>query len=185
MDPLRFENGRVSLLDQTLLPEREVWIEASDAPSMVDAIARLALRGAPAIGIGAALALAAEAARLRGTPGRDERFRAAAALLRGARPTAVNLAWACDRMLAAAAATATPNAAAAAPNAADAWADALRREALAIWEEDRAASRAMAAHGASLFPHQTRFLTHCNSGALATGGGGTALGVILEVHRRR
>lgn len=176
MDPLRVEGGRVWVLDQTELPEREVWIEASDAVSMSGAIARLSLRGAPAIGIGAALALAAEAARWCSASDRGERFDRAAALLRATRPTAVNLAWACDRMLRAAASNAG------APNT---WADAIRREAEAIWAEDRAASRAMANHGASLFTTETNFLTHCNTGALATGGGGTALGVILEVHRRR
>jgi methylthioribose-1-phosphate isomerase len=61
----------------------------------------------------------------------------------------------------------------------------VRAEALVIWEEDRAASRAMATHGASLFPSETRFLTHCTTGGLATGGGGTALAVLLELNRRR
>jgi methylthioribose-1-phosphate isomerase len=64
------------------------------------------------------------------------------------------------------------------------WAAAMREESLAIWEEDRAASRAMAIHGATLFPTQRRFLTHCNTGGLATGGGGTALGVLLAMHAR-
>ncbi|MGE5178369.1 MAG: S-methyl-5-thioribose-1-phosphate isomerase, partial [Bacteroidota bacterium] len=64
-------------------------------------------------------------------------------------------------------------------------AERARREAEAIWAEDRAASRAMAAHGAALLEGKRRFLTHCNTGGLATGGGGTALGVILEMHRRR
>ncbi len=189
MDPLRFEEGRVWLLDQTELPERELWIEASDAAAMSEAIARLSLRGAPAIGIGAALALAAEAARWCASSDRDERFGRAAAVLREARPTAVNLAWACDRMLRAAAfasaSAASPVAGSSNRDRPNAWADSIGREAVAIWDEDRAASRAMAEHGASLFPRETNFLTHCNTGALATGGGGTALGVILELHRRR
>ncbi|MEK7348315.1 MAG: S-methyl-5-thioribose-1-phosphate isomerase [Candidatus Eisenbacteria bacterium] len=180
MDPLRVDEGRVLLLDQTLLPEREVWVEASDAGTMAEAIARLRVRGAPAIGIGAALALAAEAARGGSLADRRERLRRAATTLRASRPTAVNLAWACDRVLAAA----DRAAGSAAVGEPEAWAELVRREAMAIWDEDRAASSAMAEHGASLFPRETRFLTHCNTGGLATGGGGTALGVILELHRR-
>ena len=180
MDPLRYEGGRVFLLDQTLLPERESWVEASDADTMAEAIARLRLRGAPAIGIGAALAMAAEAARGGTLLDRRDRLLRAAATLRASRPTAVNLAGACDRVLAAA------DVAARGPAGADpaAWAEAVGREAMAVWDEDRAASRSMAEHGASLFPRECRFLTHCNTGGLATGGGGTALGVILELHRR-
>jgi methylthioribose-1-phosphate isomerase len=90
----------------------------------------------------------------------------------------VNLAWACDRVVAAA------DRAACGSPAAAAWAERVRVEAMAIWDEDRAASKAMAEHGASFFPTERRFLTHCNTGGLATGGGGTALGVILEIHRR-
>ncbi|MGE5175012.1 MAG: S-methyl-5-thioribose-1-phosphate isomerase [Hyphomicrobiales bacterium] len=175
VDPLRLEDGRVFVLDQTRLPEEERWIEAGEPAAMAEAIAALRVRGAPAIGIAAALALAFEAARAGGGRGeRLERFRRAATLLRATRPTAVNLAWAVDRMLATAER---------APD--DAWAAALRAEALAIWEEDRAASRAMAAHGAALFPEARRFLTHCNTGGLATGGLGTALAVLLELHHRR
>ncbi|HET9951274.1 MAG TPA: S-methyl-5-thioribose-1-phosphate isomerase [Candidatus Eisenbacteria bacterium] len=178
MDPIRISNGRLEVLDQTRLPEREAWIEAGEAGLMASAIAKLQIRGAPAIGIGAALALAAEAAREGALEERRARLRAAAATLRASRPTAVNLAWACDRVVAAADRAAVGSATVAA------WEESVRREAMAIWEEDRAASRSMAAHGASLFPTERRFLTHCNTGGLATGGGGTALGVILELHRR-
>ena len=155
---------------------------------MAGAIGRLAVRGAPAIGIAAALALAVEAR----DGGRGEtprallqRLRAAGARLVATRPTAVNLAWAVERALVAAGAA---GAAGASGNASGAGTEAiaarLRREAEAIWEEDRAASRAMAAHGAALLDGKRRLLTHCNTGGLATGGGGTALGVILELHRR-
>jgi len=175
-DPFRFEGDRVLLLDQTLLPDREETIEIRDARSMADAISRLAVRGAPAIGIAAALALAVEATRDGSAPGKLERLEDAGRLLVASRPTAVNLAWAVDRVLGAARRALAKDADLAA---------CVRDEALAIWDEDRAASRAMAEHGASLFPTQTRFLTHCNTGALATGGGGTALAVLLELHRRR
>jgi methylthioribose-1-phosphate isomerase len=180
-DPFRFEGERVLLLDQTLLPDREETIEIRDARAMADAISRLAVRGAPAIGIAAALALAVEATRDGSASMRLERLEDAGRLLVASRPTAVNLAWAVDRVLGAA-----RRALAREPDIAPvSLATLVRDEALAIWEEDRAASRAMAEHGASLFPTQTRFLTHCNTGALATGGGGTALAVLLELHRRR
>jgi methylthioribose-1-phosphate isomerase len=146
------------------------------------AIARLAVRGAPAIGIAAALALAAEARRRAAeAPGPGAllaRLREAGARLRATRPTAVNLAWAVERSLLACGAAAAEGA------GAEAIAARAQREAEAIWDEDRAASRAMAAHGAALLGARRRFLTHCNTGGLATGGGGTALGVILEMHRR-
>ncbi|HEX5030899.1 MAG TPA: S-methyl-5-thioribose-1-phosphate isomerase [Candidatus Eisenbacteria bacterium] len=176
-DPFRFEGDHVLLLDQTLLPDREETIEIQDARAMADAISRLAVRGAPAIGIAAALALAVEATREGSAPKRLERLEDAGRLLVASRPTAVNLSWAVDRVLGAArrAVAEDPEHLAAR----------VRGEALAIWDEDRAASRAMAEQGASLFPTQTRFLTHCNTGALATGGGGTALAVLLELHRRR
>jgi methylthioribose-1-phosphate isomerase len=177
MDPLRLEGRRVLLLDQTRLPSVESWIEIRDAAAMREAIAALRVRGAPAIGIAAALALALEA---EGAAGREAATALAAlqragASLRAARPTAVNLAWAVDRVLAAAGDAARGGRDLAAV---------VRAEALAIWEEDRAASRAMAGHGADLFPTQRRFLTHCNTGGLATGGGGTALGVLVELRRR-
>ena len=183
MDPFRFDENRLMLLDQTRLPDREEWIEIRDAASMVEAIRALRVRGAPAIGIAAALALAVEASRMSGSGSGDEatleRFEAAGRALSEARPTAVNLATAVDRMLGAARKDAGG---AERPGA---WAGQLREEAFAIWDEDRAASRAMAGHGADLFPRERRFLTHCHTGGLATGGGGTALGVLLEVHRRR
>jgi methylthioribose-1-phosphate isomerase len=140
---------------------------------MAEAIATLRVRGAPAIGIAAALALAIEARRAGGADGASMRaVERAGPMLAGTRPTAVNLARAVDRMLEVA-------------RASDANPEALLAEAVAIWDEDRAASRAMASHGADLFPEERRFLTHCNTGGLATGGGGTALAVIVELSRRR
>ena len=178
MDPIRLEGERLLLLDQTLLPGEERWVEIRDAAAMTEAIASLRIRGAPAIGIAAGLALALEAGAAPGPAiGLLVRLDAAAARLKAARPTAVNLAWAVDRVLAAA------RRAAADPGAGDVRA-AVRAEAHAIWEEDRGASRAMAEHGAAYFRTETRFLTHCNTGGLATGGGGTALGVLFELRRR-
>lgn len=182
LDPFRLEADRVCLLDQTLLPGEERWIEVPDAESMASAIARLQIRGAPAIGIAAALALAVESSR-GGTPaGRMASLEGAGGILVASRPTAVNLAWAVERVLGAARKALRDGGEKGDPSR---WADAVRAEALAIWEEDRAASRAMASHGASVFPTGKRFLTHCNTGGLATGGGGTALAVLFELHRQR
>jgi methylthioribose-1-phosphate isomerase len=147
---------------------------------MAEAIARLRVRGAPALGIASALALALEACRASEEGSALERLERAASILRSARPTAVNLAWACDRVVAAGRAAAAAGAA-----AQPIWGERIIAEAMAIWDEDLRASAAMADHGASYLSAATRFLTHCNTGGLATGGGGTALGVILEAHRRR
>jgi methylthioribose-1-phosphate isomerase len=148
----------VRLLDQRLLPDEETWLSLTSAAEVADAIRTLAVRGAPAIGVAAAYALACEARRGAARDGLD----AAAALLAGARPTAVNLAWAVRRM---------------AGRFGDG-AQALLAEAHRVRDEDEAACRRIGALGAELVPHRARILTHCNAGALATAGYGTALGVV-------
>ncbi|OFX23885.1 MAG: S-methyl-5-thioribose-1-phosphate isomerase [Anaeromyxobacter sp. RBG_16_69_14] len=148
----------VRLLDQRLLPAEETWLALRDADGVADAIRTLAVRGAPAIGVAAAYALACEARR-GASPAALE---AAGGRLVRARPTAVNLAWAVNRM---------------AKRFGDG-AAALLREAHAIRDEDEAACRRMGALGAELVPDKARILTHCNAGALATAGYGTALGVV-------
>jgi methylthioribose-1-phosphate isomerase len=154
---LRFDERRLEVLDQTLLPDEERWIQLDSATAAADAIRRLAVRGAPMIGITAAYALALE---------EPAGFAAAAAELRDARPTAVNLAWAVDRMLAAG------------PERALA-------EAHAIHDEQEAANAAIGRHGADLLAGARRVLTHCNTGTLACGaGGGTALAVVAELAAR-
>jgi methylthioribose-1-phosphate isomerase len=159
---LRWDGSRLAILDQTLLPHREQWLTLAGAADTADAIRRLAIRGAPLIGIAAAYGLAMEVAAARDPePG----MRA----LREARPTAVNLAWAVDRVWAAARAGG--------PGAA-------REEAERIEAQEAAASAAIAAHGADLLTGARRILTHCNTGALATGGAGSALGVIRELAAR-
>jgi methylthioribose-1-phosphate isomerase len=150
---------------------------------MIDAIYRLAVRGAPAIGVAGAfgmrLAANAWAARAPSSAAQalPELERAARALS-GARPTAVNLSWGVERMLA--------HARALAPRTADAaqLARALGLEAEAILDEDAARCDAMGRHGASLVPEGARLLTHCNAGALATAGAGTALAPIYEAVRQ-
>jgi methylthioribose-1-phosphate isomerase len=167
---LRWEGRRLRILDQTLLPGREQWLDLDAARDTADAIARLAVRGAPNIGIAAAYGLAMEAAQ----DADDGPLTAAAELLRAARPTAVNLAWAVDRVLAAALAAPPADRAAAA-----------RAEAEAIHAREDAASAAIALRGADLLAGARRILTHCNAGALACAGtGGSALAVAIELAQR-
>ena len=172
---VEWRDGRLELIDQTLLPERLAVFRPATVAEVVEAIARLAVRGAPAIGVAGAFGVVlglAEAGPPRPGP---EGLAAAladlervAAILEVARPTAVNLRWAVRRV-AAAAARAT--------DAAE-----LRRlalaEAMAILEEDRAACAAMAEAGRAELADRHRLLTHCNTGRLATAGLGTALGVV-------
>jgi methylthioribose-1-phosphate isomerase len=166
--PARWKGDRLELLDQTRLPHEEVWIEYRDASSVADAIRDMIVRGAPAIGVTAAYGLALEAAKL-AAGGSDLRagLATAAVTMRAARPTAVNLAWAVDRMMRIAGGT---------PD--DALAARLAAEAVAIHEEDVAANRVIGRLGAALLGMSSTVLTHCNAGALATGGYGTALGVV-------
>jgi methylthioribose-1-phosphate isomerase len=151
----------VELLDQTRLPAIEATVTCADVPQLVDAISRLVVRGAPLLGVAGGYGVALAAAR-----GDDVRH--AAALLEGARPTAVNLAFGVRRALAAYEA------------AGDA---AALAEARAIAAEDRAASAAMARHGLALVPDGARILTHCNTGSLVSAGHGTAFALILAAHR--
>ena len=157
---LKVEAGRLWILDQTRLPDEECWVEGGDPAAMVGHIQRLAVRGAPLIGVAAALSLACFAA----SGASESRLRSACAALRGARPTAVNLMAAMDRMKAALDARASSQD--------------LVREAEAIFEADVELCEAMASRGAALIGPGESALTHCNAGALATAGIGTALGVI-------
>ncbi|MFB3052237.1 MAG: S-methyl-5-thioribose-1-phosphate isomerase, partial [Dehalococcoidia bacterium] len=163
-------DGRVRLIDQTKLPHDETYLETADYRDLVTAISQMKVRGAPLIGITAAYALAL-ASRETSATDRDElmsRLRTAAEELRATRPTAVNLAWALERALRVAEGATDPQSAI----------DALETEARRIHEEDVAACHAIGANGASLLDAETTLLTHCNTGSLATGGYGTALGVV-------
>lgn len=160
---LSLANDRVVMLDQRLLPEREHYVQLTSVAEVAEAIRAMVVRGAPAIGISAAYAMAL-AARHEGAESDLER---AAVLLRRTRPTAVNLAWAVERMLRRARGLAPSEL----PGV-------LAEEARSIHLEDVAACRRMGALGAESVPDGATILTHCNAGALATGGYGTALGVI-------
>ncbi len=173
LSPVRWVGNAVELLDQRDLPWRETWVRCETADSVADAIRSMAVRGAPAIGIAAAygMALAARAAGGGGLAMRAGMDRAAA-VLGASRPTAVNLAWALDRMLR------VGNAAASGGRDAAAARRRVEAEAIAIHDEDVAMNRRIGLHGADLLPDDCTVLTHCNAGALATGGYGTALGIV-------
>lgn len=174
-------DGRaVELLDQTRLPEHETYLQLDTAADVAAAIRELKVRGAPAIGVAAALGLALEAAR-HTTAERAafmRAFDAAYRELRAARPTAVNLAWAVDRLRRQLDSLGTADTGVIACK--------LYGEATAILEEDRAMSRRMAEHGYGLLPQHgpIRALTLCNAGALATAGMGTALAPLYHAHER-
>lgn len=167
--PVALDHDEVVLLDQRKLPREEVYLRLRTAEEVAGAIRDMVVRGAPAIGITAAMGLAADLANAEGEdPVR--RFDLAARVLREARPTAVNLAWAVDRMARVFAGVRGQDLGAIRV--------ALRAEALRILDEDIAMNRAMGRHGADLIPDGAVVMTHCNAGALATGGYGTALGVL-------
>jgi methylthioribose-1-phosphate isomerase len=166
------DDGRaVRIIDQRALPAREVFRELRTPDEVCEAIATLSVRGAPAIGIAGAMGLVVCVSDGAGSS-RDEllqQLRATANRIKSTRPTAVNLAWAVDRMLRVAADTQAPP---------EQILERLHDEATRILDEDRAMCRAIGAFGAELIPDGARVLTHCNAGALATGGIGTALAAI-------
>lgn len=154
VEPLRWCGDVLEVLDQRLLPDQLTYVRCVNAAEVATAIRDMIVRGAPAIGCAAAFGLALEAQR-----GGD--LVAAEKILAASRPTAVNLFWALDRMRGV---------------------DHPRVEAEAIYNEDLAANRRMGALGAALIAQGARVMTHCNAGALATAGYGTALGVIRAAH---
>jgi methylthioribose-1-phosphate isomerase len=166
---LRWDGSGLAILDQTLLPASEVWLTLAGARDTAEAIRRLAVRGAPLIGVAAAYGLAMEVTRRPGLGTLEEGWE----LLRGARPTAVNLAYAVDRVRAAALGAGPTTMAAAA-----------RAEAERIHADEDAASAAIAEYGAALLVGSRRIATHCNSGALAAGGQGTGLAIIFALASR-
>lgn len=167
--------GAVRIVDQTVLPESLVTRDLETAEQVAEAIQRLQVRGAPLIGIAAAMGLVAGLRERRGGPRAAflARLEELAGLLGATRPTAVNLHTALARMRRVAAAT---------PGDGSSLWDRLSGEASAILEEDRAMCRRIGEQGLSLIPAGAQVLTHCNAGALATGGIGTALAPIYVAH---
>jgi methylthioribose-1-phosphate isomerase len=156
VDTLRWTGKTLELLDQRALPEKIEYVSCRTAADTARAIREMVVRGAPAIGCAAAFGVALESER-------PAQLDAAFEALARSRPTAVNLFWALGRMRQALA-RGGPSA--------------LEDEARSIYEADLAINRAIGAHGAELVPNRARIMTHCNAGALATAGHGTALGVV-------
>jgi methylthioribose-1-phosphate isomerase len=175
---VRWHDDAVRIIDQTLLPGEYREINLVEVDETIEAIQALRVRGAPAIGITAAMGLVAslKAHTQKSLEEFHERLAANAAAIRAARPTAVNLAWAIDRMIALADEVND------ATNA-QLW-EILREEAVAILEEDREMCRLIGEHGLELVGSGATVMTHCNAGALATGGMGTALAPIYTAADR-
>jgi methylthioribose-1-phosphate isomerase len=173
--PVAWRDGTVRILDQTKLPDRERYIVARDVEAVVRAIRALAVRGAPLLGIAAGfgMALAARTAGRSRAGIMRELDRSARALI-GSRPTAANIAWAVGRVCAA-----TRRAA---PSGGEALRRAALEEAFSIAGDEERSCTAIGTAGAELVPDGARILTHCNTGALATGGSGTAQGIIVAAH---
>ncbi|MEP7227275.1 MAG: S-methyl-5-thioribose-1-phosphate isomerase [Gemmatimonadales bacterium] len=165
----------VRILDQTLLPGQEVHLLLDSVEAVAEAIRMLRVRGAPLIGIAAAMGVVQVGQRGSGAAGQTlQAVKAACDTLGATRPTAVNLHWALDRML---------RRAEQACGAGEDLRDALIAEATAIWDEDRAMCDRIGELGASLIPGGSTVCTVCNAGALATGGIGTALAPVYTLHR--
>lgn len=176
MRTMEWIDGKLRMIDQRILPGREEWLLLETWEEVAHTIRDMAVRGAPAIGAAAAYGLALEAQAARNESPEDwwERMEDAAAGLRGTRPTAVNLAWAIDRVVG--------RVRAAGETTGSDLADRALVEAHAIAEEDVVANERLGVFGAELVPEGANILTHCNAGALATVAWGTALSVIYKAH---
>jgi methylthioribose-1-phosphate isomerase len=176
ISPVRWEHDRLVLLDQRLLPGQELERVYGRWEDVADAIRTLVVRGAPAIGVAAAfgVVLAARTSATVSFEGLMADLDMAIKGLGSTRPTAVNLFWALDRM--------RRTAEAMDGRPLEQVRARLLGEAQAIHDEDLAANRALGANGAALVPPRARILTHCNAGALATAGYGTALGIVRSAH---
>lgn len=171
VETMRWREGRLEMIDQRVLPAHFVYVSTESAASVADAIRTMVVRGAPAIGVAAAYGVAMEAVRCSALP--QDQFKAALEqgidVLAASRPTAVNLFWALKRMRRVWAANAQSGPAQQAAR--------LLEEAHEVYAEDIRINQQIGANGAELLADGARALTHCNAGALATAGYGTALGV--------
>lgn len=167
----------IEIIDQTLLPQQEVYITLKDPNDLFEAIKKLRIRGAPAIGVAAAMGIALGAKQIKySDKGKFmTRLKEIADLLASSRPTAKNLFWAVDRMMAVAKRGG---------DSPEKIIDALEREALLIYDEDITINRKIGEKGAHLLESGETVMTHCNAGALATAGYGTALSVIRAAFER-
>jgi len=175
---IEWQPDAVVMIDQRKLPGQEIYVHCKTAVEVARAIKNMVIRGAPAIGVAAAMgiALGMNRSKAQGTKQFAVEFNKLCDLMAGTRPTAVNLFWAIHRM------KETFGAAVRAGQSVDEVKARLTKEAIAIHDEDVHSCRAMGRFGAELVPANARILTHCNAGALATAGYGTALGVIRAAH---
>jgi methylthioribose-1-phosphate isomerase len=171
---IEWQGDTIVMVDQRKLPAQEIYVRCRTSQEVAKAIRTMVIRGAPAIGVAAAMGIALGMRRstAKGVKQFAVEFQKTCEMMASTRPTAVNLFWAIDRMKRAFAEGAQ------AGESPEEIAARLEREARAIHDEDVASCRAMGAYGASLVPDGSRILTHCNAGALATAGYGSALGVI-------
>jgi methylthioribose-1-phosphate isomerase len=171
---IAWQDDVIVMVDQRKLPSAEVYVQCKAASDVARAIKTMVIRGAPAIGVAAAMGIALGMKRSSATGTRQfaAEFQKTCDLMAATRPTAVNLFWAIERM------KRTFSEGALSGESVDQLKTRLRLECDRIHDEDLASCRAIGAHGATLVPSEARILTHCNAGALATAGYGTALGVI-------
>ncbi len=175
LETISFKNNTLKILDQTFLPNRQEFVVLSQLDQVINAIRTLKVRGAPAIGIVAAYGLYVHARNLQKRNALSlQALQEAGDLLKAARPTAVNLAWAVDRLLKAVSGQ----------NDSSAILQILRDEAISVHEEDKAMCDSIGEHGSKLVGQRSNILTHCNTGFLATGGIGTALGVVYKAFQQ-
>jgi methylthioribose-1-phosphate isomerase len=176
LNVIGWSDGTIRLLDQTRLPDEETYVDVVDCAALAEAIRALRIRGAPALGVAAAygLALVASRSSLADAASLLAEMQEAASLLKSTRPTAVNLGWALERVMGVARGSTTTAE----------MAEAALSEAKRIHQEEVEAGRAIGRFGANLVPASATVLTHCNTGALATAGYGTALAVIRIAHEQ-
>ncbi len=175
---IEWRNGVLRLLDQRRLPHQTVYLDFTSAPQVVTAIREMVIRGAPAIGAAAAfgLALTAQHSQAKNVDAVRAELKVAADLLRQARPTAVNLFWAIDRVLKRASEPALATV--------EAVRQAALAEAEAIAAEDVQTNRQIGLNALPLIPDRAKIIHHCNTGSLATVDYGTALGIIRTAHEQ-
>src|SRR5262245_31994806 len=178
---IEWKDDVVVMIDQRKLPASEVYVNCKTAKEVAKAITTMVIRGAPAIGVAAAMgiALGMKRSTATGTKQFTTEFQKICDLMAATRPTAVNLFWAIERMKRTFAAAAQGGA------SVDELKKRLEAEAHAIHDEDVGSCKAMGAHGASLVPDAAKILTHCNAGELATAGYGTTLGAIRTATETR
>lgn len=164
---VNFDGKKLLVIDQQALPQQEIWLEGSDPEKMIGYIKTLQVRGAPMIGVAAALSLSCYVQ----SGANEEQFRQMAQRLREARPTAVNLMHAIDIL------TSIPSG--------SVTAEEVFKRAEKIFKDDEALCNSIAEHGAKLIKDGEQLLTHCNTGALATAGVGTAIGIIRRAHEQQ